>query len=148
MPISSACRGSAAPAPFTPYVPATESPAEFTLKAVVIGSLFGLLFGASTVSANTFARYPDFNRRRDWFIAHRPDLVDSVGPMVVPGPTNNLILGLVRPDQLRRMRNRLLDQQHPVALVQLRRLQRRLRDRLPRLRREQAGKRVRDEHHQ
>jgi putative OPT family oligopeptide transporter len=34
---------------FTPYVPATESPAEFTLKAIVIGSLFGLLFGASTV---------------------------------------------------------------------------------------------------
>ena len=41
--------GHAAPATFTPYVPATESPAEFTLKAVVIGSLFGLLFGASTV---------------------------------------------------------------------------------------------------
>jgi putative OPT family oligopeptide transporter len=34
---------------FRPYVPATESPAEFTLKAVVIGALFGLLFGASTV---------------------------------------------------------------------------------------------------
>jgi putative OPT family oligopeptide transporter len=38
------------PAPsFTPYVPPTESPAEFTAKAVVIGALFGLLFGASTV---------------------------------------------------------------------------------------------------
>jgi putative OPT family oligopeptide transporter len=34
---------------FTPYVAASESPAEFTLKAVVIGVLFGLLFGASTV---------------------------------------------------------------------------------------------------
>src|SRR4249920_2454075 len=32
-----------------PYVAATESPAEFTLKAIVIGALFGLLFGASTV---------------------------------------------------------------------------------------------------
>src|SRR5205809_3267541 len=32
-----------------PYVPATQSPAEFTAKAVVIGVLFGLLFGASTV---------------------------------------------------------------------------------------------------
>src|SRR5881227_136562 len=39
-----------APQPrFQPYVPATQSPAEFTLKAVVIGALFGLLFGASTV---------------------------------------------------------------------------------------------------
>jgi putative OPT family oligopeptide transporter len=37
------------PRAFQPYVPATESPAEFTLKAVVIGALFGLLFGASTV---------------------------------------------------------------------------------------------------
>jgi uncharacterized oligopeptide transporter (OPT) family protein len=28
---------------------ATDSPAEFTVKAVIIGALFGLLFGASTV---------------------------------------------------------------------------------------------------
>src|SRR4051795_4023650 len=34
---------------FQPYVPATQSPAEFTVKAIVIGVLFGLLFGASTV---------------------------------------------------------------------------------------------------
>ncbi len=34
---------------FKPYVPSTQSPAELTLKAVVIGALFGLLFGASTV---------------------------------------------------------------------------------------------------
>jgi putative OPT family oligopeptide transporter len=34
---------------FQPYVPATEAPAEFTPKAIVIGALFGLLFGASTV---------------------------------------------------------------------------------------------------
>jgi putative OPT family oligopeptide transporter len=34
---------------FQPYVRATESPAEFTAKAVVLGILFGLIFGASTV---------------------------------------------------------------------------------------------------
>src|SRR5712692_10694540 len=38
-----------AQAAFKPYVPATQSPAEFTAKAIVIGVLFGLLFGASTV---------------------------------------------------------------------------------------------------
>src|SRR5215831_4661485 len=37
------------PRAFQPYVPPTQSPAEFTLKAIVIGVLFGLLFGASTV---------------------------------------------------------------------------------------------------
>jgi len=38
-----------APAAFKPYVPATQSPAEFTVKAVILGMLFGLIFGASTV---------------------------------------------------------------------------------------------------
>ena len=39
---------SASPA-FQPYVPASQSPAEFTLKAVIFGAIFGMLFGASTV---------------------------------------------------------------------------------------------------
>ncbi len=34
---------------FQPYVPATQSPAEFTAKAIVLGAIFGLIFGASTV---------------------------------------------------------------------------------------------------
>ncbi len=40
---------SPSPQAVKPYVAASESPAEFTLKAIVIGALFGLLFGASTV---------------------------------------------------------------------------------------------------
>src|SRR3569832_1334704 len=39
----------APPPAFKPYVPASQSPAEFTIKAIVIGILFGQLFGASTV---------------------------------------------------------------------------------------------------
>ncbi|MEZ5416845.1 MAG: oligopeptide transporter, OPT family [Vicinamibacterales bacterium] len=40
----------AAPAKaFTPYVPASQSVAEFTAKAIVLGVFFGLVFGASTV---------------------------------------------------------------------------------------------------
>ena len=34
---------------FQPYIPATQSPAEFTGKAILLGALFGLIFGASTV---------------------------------------------------------------------------------------------------
>jgi hypothetical protein len=68
------------------------------------------MFGASTVAADTFDRYPDFQRRRQWFIEHRPDLIESVGAMVVPGPNKNLILGLVRTDQLRRMLTYMLDE--------------------------------------
>ena len=47
--MASATRPSAPPSAFQPYVPATASPAEFTLKAILLGVLFGLLFGASTV---------------------------------------------------------------------------------------------------
>src|SRR5687768_5146427 len=42
----------APPAPrgtFQPYVPASQSPAEFTIKAITLGAVFGLIFGASTV---------------------------------------------------------------------------------------------------
>src|SRR5437867_5005797 len=39
----------APPSAFQPYIPATQSPAEFTLKAIVLGVVFGLIFGASTV---------------------------------------------------------------------------------------------------
>jgi putative OPT family oligopeptide transporter len=34
---------------FQPYVPASHSPVEFTAKAIVLGVVFGLIFGASTV---------------------------------------------------------------------------------------------------
>jgi len=34
---------------FQPYIPASRSLPEFTIKAVILGALFGLLFGASTV---------------------------------------------------------------------------------------------------
>jgi hypothetical protein len=68
------------------------------------------MFGASTVPSDTFDRYRGFQRRRQWFVEHRPNLVESVGPMVVPGPNKTLILALVRPEQLRRMLRYMLDE--------------------------------------
>jgi putative OPT family oligopeptide transporter len=38
-----------APGAFQPYVSASKSPAEFTAQAIVLGAVFGLIFGASTV---------------------------------------------------------------------------------------------------
>jgi putative OPT family oligopeptide transporter len=34
---------------FQPFIPPSQSPAEFTAKAIVIGVIFGVIFGASTV---------------------------------------------------------------------------------------------------
>ena len=68
------------------------------------------LFGAWTVPEDIFQQHPSFQRRRQWFIDHRRSLVDSIGPMVVPGANNNLMLALVREDQLRRMLAYMLDE--------------------------------------
>ena len=68
------------------------------------------IFGATVVAADSLDRYPDFRRRRQWFIEHRPDLMKSVEPMVVPGPNNNLIVGLVRREQLESMLRYMLDE--------------------------------------
>src|SRR6266704_1063760 len=37
------------PAPHQPYIPATQAPAELTLRAIVLGVVLGLIFGASNV---------------------------------------------------------------------------------------------------
>ena len=34
---------------FQPFVPATEKPPEFTFRAIFLGCIFGLIFGAVTV---------------------------------------------------------------------------------------------------
>jgi len=39
----------APPGEFRTYIPASESPKEFSIRAVILGALFGLLFGAVTV---------------------------------------------------------------------------------------------------
>lgn len=38
-----------APPPFKPFVPASESPPEFTIAPIIVGCLLGILFGASSV---------------------------------------------------------------------------------------------------
>ncbi len=68
------------------------------------------MFGATVVDASICEKHSAFNRRRQWFIEHRPDLVEAVGPMVTPGAHDTLILGLVRTDQLRRMLAYMLDE--------------------------------------
>jgi len=37
------------PSSFTPYIPASQVIPEFTPKAIVLGAIFGIIFGAATV---------------------------------------------------------------------------------------------------
>jgi hypothetical protein len=68
------------------------------------------LFGGTAISAHTFDQYPNFQRRRQWFIDHRPDLVASIQSMIIPGANGTLLLGFVREDQLRSLLSYLLDE--------------------------------------
>ena len=70
------------------------------------------LFGANALPAEMLdrQRFPQLASRREWFIQHFPHLVESVGPMTVPGADNSLIMELVRPDQLRRLLGYMLDE--------------------------------------
>jgi hypothetical protein len=68
------------------------------------------MFGGTTVAANTFDHYPNFQRRRQWFIDHRPDLVESIQPMITPGANQTLLLGFVREDQLRSLLSYMLNE--------------------------------------
>jgi hypothetical protein len=68
------------------------------------------MFGASAVHASACNQHPSFYRRMQWFITHRPDLIESISQMVTPGANETLILGVVRPDQLRRMLAYMLDE--------------------------------------
>ena len=68
------------------------------------------MFGGTTVATDTFDHYPGFQRRRQWFIDHRPDLVESIQSMITPGTNNTLLLGFVREDQLRRLLAYMLDE--------------------------------------
>jgi hypothetical protein len=87
----------------------SENGESFPVRArTMVG--FVPMFGGTTVAAGTFDRYPDFQRRRQWFIDHRPDLIASVQPMVTPGADKNLLLGFVRQDQLRRLLAYMLDE--------------------------------------
>jgi len=68
------------------------------------------MFGGTAVTEGTFDRHSDFQRRRQWFITHRPDLMASIQPMITPGADKNLLLGFVREDQLRRLLAYMLDE--------------------------------------
>ena len=87
----------------------TPEAKRFPVRArTIVG--FVPMFGATAIHVDACKRHPAFHRRMQWFINHRPDLIQSVGPMLAPGANNTLILGLVRPDQLRRMLAYMLDE--------------------------------------
>src|SRR5262249_27674036 len=81
----------------------------FPLK---IRSMVGLipLFAVETLEPELLERFPEFKRRLEWFIDHRPDLTGNVACMRTPGMGERRLLSIATQDQLRRILKYMLDE--------------------------------------
>jgi hypothetical protein len=79
---------------------------------VRVRSLVGLipLLAIETLEPALLERLPGFHARLDWFLSHRPDLVENAAPVTHPGREGRLLLAIVTPDRLRKLLSRMLDE--------------------------------------
>ncbi len=70
-----------------------------------VRSMVGLipLFAVETIEPEMLEKLPNFKRRMDWFIEHRPDLTGNVASMCAPGVGERLLMSIVNQEQLRRV---------------------------------------------
>jgi hypothetical protein len=89
-------------------------------------SMVGLvpLFAVETLEPDLLERLPDFRRRLEWTVDHRPELVRNVACMRTPGRGERRLLSLVTPDRLRRVLARMLDEREFLSPFGIRSLSR------------------------
>jgi hypothetical protein len=77
-----------------------------------VRSLVGLtpLFAVETLEPELLARVPDFARRLEWFLDHRPDLAALVSHWEVPGKGQRRLLSLLRGHRMKCLLRRMLDE--------------------------------------
>ena len=83
-----------------------------TRLPIQIRSLVGLipLFAVETLEPDLMARLPGFSRRLQWFVDHRPDLIEHAASMTVPGHDERRLLSVLDKDQLQRVLSVMLDE--------------------------------------
>ena len=77
-----------------------------------VRSMVGLipLFAVETLEPELLDQLPDFKKRLEWFINHRPDLTQNVACMRTPGNAERRLLSIVSRDQLRKVLQVMLDE--------------------------------------
>ncbi len=95
---------------FYDYLLAPDGSSEPVRGRTMVG--FVPLFGANSLPAKMLDRhkFPELMARRDWFMEHFPDLMESVGPLSVSKDKETMIMELVRPDQFQRLLTTMLDE--------------------------------------
>ena len=95
-------------------------------ERVRIRSMVGLipLFAAATFESTQMQDLPAFQRRRQWFLEHRPEFSASVARMQVPGQGERGLLSVVSRDRLRRVLAYMLDEDEFLSPFGIRALSR------------------------
>ena len=77
-----------------------------------VRSMVGLipLFAVETLEPEMLARLPGFAKRLEWFVDHRPDLVEHVACMRTTGHGERRLLSVVDADRLRQVLRVMLDE--------------------------------------
>jgi hypothetical protein len=68
------------------------------------------LFAIATHRAHEPEDFPDFDQRMQWFLDNRPDLMGSIADMEKPGVAARKLLAIVDTDKLRRILEKMLDE--------------------------------------
>lgn len=77
-----------------------------------VRSMVGLipLFAVETIEPELLEKLPEFKKRLEWFIQNRPDLRKNVACMQTPGVGERRLLSIVSQDKLRRILQKMLDE--------------------------------------
>ncbi|MBI3866211.1 MAG: glucosidase, partial [Planctomycetia bacterium] len=77
-----------------------------------VRSMVGLipLFAVETLEPGTLDRLPEFKRRLEWFLGHRPDLAKLVSRWNEPGLGERRLLSLLRGSRMKKLLRRMLDE--------------------------------------
>jgi hypothetical protein len=91
-----------------------------------IHSMVGLipLFAVTTIEPAVLERLPDFRRRLEWFLDHRPDLASLVSRWQEPGLGDRRLLAITRGHRMKRVLRRMLDETEFLSTYGVRALSR------------------------
>src|SRR5919199_25880 len=83
-----------------------------THERLKVRSMVGLipLFAVTTIEPALLEQVPDFRKRLEWFLEHRPQLASLVSRWQEPGMGERRLLALLRGHRMKRVLKRMLDE--------------------------------------
>jgi hypothetical protein len=77
-----------------------------------VQSIVGLapLFAVANLELDILEQFPGFRKRTEWFVQHRPDLIQNLACLETAGVASRRLLAISGPEQLRRILGKMLDE--------------------------------------